>query len=268
MCSSVNPIKPDPAWSPEEHLERTYRRGRQLRRRRQVGTTTAALVAVVGLAVGLSGSTSPVLHPLQVLTGTSSNSDDNKPAATTSTTASDDLSLSHSSSTTIRSGSNAAAPARKSASSSTTVAAGTTDATSTAKTPPTSPLQACKATQLAWSTSTNKSAYRAGDTVEISLTARNTGDIPCYAPGACDVQTSATVQDNTGAVVWSNGPHTVGCSKPEGTKPLLNPNDSHSYGNVGAWDENVNGQRAGVGSYSATAHHGSSAATSATFALR
>src|SRR5438034_3824158 len=68
-CSSVNQIQSDPAWSPEAHLEHVYRRGRQLRRRRQVGATSAVLAAVVGLAVMIGGTTSTVLQPLRTITG-------------------------------------------------------------------------------------------------------------------------------------------------------------------------------------------------------
>ncbi len=281
MCSSVNPIKQDPPWSPEEHLERTIRRGRQLRRRRQVGTSAAALVAVVGLAVGIAGSTSPVFHPLQVLTGTNGGGSDavKTQETTTSTKADDNVAPDDDHTSTTRSGRAAASPTKQAASPTTTVASGSVvqSGGSTGNTPPTSPLTDCKAGDLRYFTATNKTSYRAGDTVDISLRARNASDHPCYAPSACSAEASATVQrESDGATVYQSSPHLVGCTRPA-TQPLLNPGDVQDYGVVGSWNQGVcsgsatdgcSGERSPVGTYTATAKRGSTAASSATFALR
>jgi hypothetical protein len=277
MCSSVNPIKHDPPWSPEEHLERVYRRGRQLRRRRQVGVTSAALVAVVGLAVGIAGSTSPLVHPIQVLTG-SNHSDNNKASATTtSTTEAPDVALGPS--TTV--GAGASPTAKRSGSGTAAVpSGGSTVVTSgnTDDTPPTSPLGDCKTADLRYVTATNKSSYRANELVDISLRVRNAGDRPCYVPSACSAGAWASVQRSSdGATVWENSSHLVGCTKPA-TQPLLNPGDTHDYGLVGSWNQTdcpnpgdtdgCDGTRSAVGTYTATAHRGNTVASPATIALR
>lgn len=286
MCSSVNQIQSDPSWSPEDHLERVYRRGRQLRRRRQVGIASAALVAVVGLAVSVSGATSPLVHPLQVLTGTTHNSSDNNSSSvstTTSTTAPDgpDVDVAdgaHTSSTAA--GAPSGAPSHKvSSQTATTVATASTVASggNTNDTPPTSPIGDCKSGDLRYTTTTDKTSYRAGDTVDISLHVRNGGDRPCYIPSACSSGVWASVQNSEGTTVWQNSSHYVGCTKPA-TQSLLNPNDGHDYGVVGSWTQNncpdaasttgCSGDRVPIGTYTATAHRGNVAATSATIALR
>jgi len=231
MCSSVNPIQFDPPWSPEEHLERVYRRGRQLRRRRQVGATGAALVAVVGLAVALSGSTSPLVHPLQVLTGTNHGSDSGAPAITTSTTTVDNNDSDierHTTTTAASKNASTATTAGRTSGSNTTNSGDVTiiNKGSEGGTPPSSPLSDCKSGDLKWITVTNRSSYKSGDTVEISLRARNISQTPCYSPSSCSASAWATVTDSNGKLVYQSAAHLVNCTKPA-TQPLLNPGDAH-----------------------------------------
>lgn len=260
-------LKQDPSWSPEEHLERVYRRGRQLRRRRQLGATSAAVAAVVGLAVMISGPTTAVLQPLRTVTGAGGGESSHDVHATDETSST----TSPETPGNTRQSDGAAAPTattRHSATTTTAAAGPATTSVSTAGTtpPPTSPISDCK--DLVWTTATNKSSYRGGDTVEISLHARNTGEHPCYAPRPCGVAISATVTNSEGAVVWQ-GPSSMTRCDFGTTAPMIAPRDSYSYGTAGSWNQvGPSGSRAPLGTYRAAARRGTTTANGATFALR
>jgi hypothetical protein len=275
MCSSVSQIKPDPAWSPEDHLEHVYRRGRQLRRRRQVGATSAVLVAVVGLAVMVSGPTASVLQPLRTIAGAGGGGGgESVKTDTTSTTAAD--SVDDGKSDNGRQTSAAAKNTTTTHKPRTTTTVAPVSTTMDPNTPPpTSPLGPCKTDNLSYSTATNKSSYRGGDTVDISLRVHNGGDRPCYVPAGCGVALSARVDNaNTGATVWRGTSKTTPCGVEGKSGPLLNGHDTYSYGVVGSWNQNqcmgdnCTGDPAPLGTYIAIASRGSTAGSGATFALR
>ena len=140
--------------------------------------------------------------------------------------------------------------------------------------PPTSPIGACKAGELNWTTRTNKSSYRPNETVVISLHVRNASDRPCYAPAACGTGLSATVDDSSGNRVWQGSTAAGSCNAAGApSAPLLNPSDGYSYGAAGSWDQitcpsGSECARAAIGSYRATASRGATVATGATFGLR
>jgi hypothetical protein len=278
MCSSVNQIKPEPPWSTEAHLERVYRRGRQLRRRRQVGVSTAALVAVVGLAVMVGGTTSTVLHPLRTLAGIDSGGSNNGDATsgdvTTTTSADSALAKGHRTTTTEDGVTTTRVPRPT-----TTVAGATTSVPSGGgggnTPPPTSPIGACKSTDLVYTTRTNKGSYRPNEQVGIELLVRNASNRPCRAPGPCGVGPWASIENTAGATIWKNAPKAVGCTNPPPESPLLNPSDSHNYGTVASWNQLIcpdgdgcEGAHAQPGTYRAIAHRGAVTASGITFALR
>jgi hypothetical protein len=232
------------------------------------------VAAVVGLAVMIGGPTSTVLHPLSTITGAVTGGGSNEVSATdqTSTTSvdPDDPDSPNPPDRPAKGGAKTATT--RSASSATTVAPSSSTPTSAAPVagttpPPTSPVGACKAGDLTWTTATNKNSYRAGDTVTISMHARNSSDRPCYAPRPCGAAMSATVTDYEGNPVWQSGSTTTPCDFGT-TTPLLNPHDSYSYGTAGSWDQMANGSRAPAKSYRVTARRGTTTANGATFALQ
>lgn len=84
----MSPNQPDPIWNPDDHLDRVYRRGRQLRRRRLVGAGgAAAVVAVTLLALAVSGNLTNTNNDRRVLTaGQSDLTTTTAPAPTETTT--------------------------------------------------------------------------------------------------------------------------------------------------------------------------------------
>ncbi len=224
----------------------------------------------------IAGPTSTVLQPLRTIAGAGGGggNDNLKTDETTSSTT--ELSfLDEASGTTVpaSNGSGATATTRRSSGPTTTAAARPTTTTpgspgGGSAPPPTSPIGACKAGELSYATSTNKSTYRPNETVDIRMVVRNGSDRPCYAPAACGAPLSASVTNSEGATVWSGSARTTSCGSTGSNTVLVNPHETLGYGSVGSWDQTSGGAHAPVGSYRATAKRGSTTASGATFALR
>jgi hypothetical protein len=272
----------EPVWSPDEHLDRTYRRGRQLRRRRRLITVGGPLLAVAAAAFGISALTgsTPARH-VQTLA---------QPRTTTTVRAGEPGTAGATASgggtgtpTTVApaggGGGSPGTPSPGAKGGTTPTTSGSGGATPVTTSPTSTPVSTspaitdCAPSDLDYSTTTDKASYSAGEAVTISIVLRNHSSRTCDAPNICGVGPWAAVLDASGSEVWHNNPIAAMCTNPPPAKPRLGPGQSHSY-TTASWDQKActaNGSscshRAPTGKYRAVAHWGNNTATPAKFTL-
>jgi hypothetical protein len=265
----------EPTWDPDRHLERVYRRGTRLRRRRRaalVSLPTAAVVLVGILVIG--GSTSRVAGPVQVAQGdthSTAPADDaqSKGGAHASSSADseglgpgvDGATGSTSSAQGASTGSTGrgptgptasgaadgsgshAAPGAKTGAPSGDAQPGSADHGGSGPPPastaaPNTGGSPCDASALSYSTTTDRSKYGPGQSVTIFLVVRNRSSKPCQGPGPCGIGPWASVANASGAVVWQSQPIAVACVNPPPQPPELQPGQSATY-QAGTWNREV-----------------------------
>jgi hypothetical protein len=222
----------------------------------------------------IGGTTSTVLQPLRTITG-SGGGGSNSVNASDETTTTAALGAKATSRRTSPAAAGSTATTQRAGHSATT-AASPPATTAGGGTPIPTAIGNCKTNDIEFTTHTNKGTYRPNESVAISLAVRNSGQMPCYAPGPCGTGPWATVTNNTtGEVVWKTTPKSTSCANPPPSPPLLNPNDTYDYGTIATWNQIVcpngdgcSGAHAPIGSYSAIGHRNSIDAQPATFALR
>jgi hypothetical protein len=264
----------EPSWSPERHLDRVVRRGRQLRRRRAfIVSAPAGVLALVGV-LALAGSAPLTSRRVQTA------QQDVKHAPAASPVRGDDggggvpptdvapngvepqgdqpngggTSGAGRAAGTPGSGAPAqsvpatpvpvtgARPPNGAPSTGPPDAGGSADPGgqppgSAAPTAPTA-TSACSASALDYSTVTDRSRYAPGQAVSISLVVRNHTNRPCDGPSPCGIGPWATVQNASGTVVWQSHPIAVACTNPPPGPPRLGPGQSVTYG-AGTWNQEV-----------------------------
>ncbi|HZQ84509.1 MAG TPA: hypothetical protein VFA83_06715 [Acidimicrobiales bacterium] len=263
-----------PRWSPDDHLDRVYRRGRLLRRRRLVlltGLPTLLLIVWLALVIAPGGSGAP--HGLRTLAG---------PHAPTSSTAPDTAAGGATTTavgggdggTTSTTGRGTVGGQRGTTSTSRPAATGGTTTTAAAPNTTTTVASAtCADSDLDFSTVTDKTSYAKGETVTISMVVHNHSNRTCEGPGRCGIGPWAEVDDAGGALVWRSNPIAVACTNPPPAPPRLGPGQSATY-QAGAWNQktcpdqsNCANKQAAAGSYRAVAHRADVTAAPASFAL-
>ncbi|MBV8160837.1 MAG: hypothetical protein JO265_07940 [Acidimicrobiia bacterium] len=297
-------LEREPAWDADSHLDRVYRRGRQLRRRRRVAVLAApaALTLLGALLVG--GGLPSSARPVRVAQGgwpqppgpggdgtrsgggvESVDGRSRTPGATTAANAPGTPGTPGADPSTPSGGPNASSapstdpgpgsPSTPSgrASGQETPAGSRTQAPTTAAPTSASPTAAgCPSTALDYATVTDRSSYAPGQSVSIALVVHNHSTRPCDGPGPCGIGPWASVQNASGAVVWQSHPIAVACTNPPPAPPRLAPGQSVTYP-AGTWNQQlcaVSGGCAGqapAGSYRAAAHRGNVKAAAARFTI-
>ncbi len=253
-------LHPEPLWSPDDHLPRVYRRGRQLRRRRQAGATAgalAAILAVAGVARGLTGdtggrriATSPGTTTLSTTTLTPTPSETTAPATTVTPP------------TALIIPNGPATTARRTTTTTGRVVPQPTAATS-ATTTTASP---CPPSALRMQTTTDHSAYGPGQKVVVSLVVTNPSSQPCTGPGTCGIRPSASAFGPTpGRLAWHQNGIAIACVAHPPPPPVIPPAGSHTYSDVAEWDRT--GDTSPPGPYQAVVDWLGPAAAPAPFTL-
>ena len=296
-------LEPEPVWHPDQHIERVYRRGRQLRRRRRavLAAAPAALVVLGVFAVG--GEVSHSARPVSVADGgsahipagsaTDGGAESSGPTPKGSPRGQRDPAAGGDAGS-------AAAPAPGSAPTASPSAGGAVASPGSSQTAgqpspspssshqpnsspasgpqpntaaPTASTSACPASALDYSTVTDRSSYTRGQPVTISLVVHNHSNRPCDGPGPCGVGPWASVQTTSGATVWQSHPIAVACSNPPPAPPRLAPGQSVTY-QAGTWNQVVCASsssscssQAAPGTYRAIAHRGNVNAAATRFTI-
>jgi len=296
--------QPEPTWSPEAHLDRVYRRGHQLRRRRRAALASVPTAAIVVLGVLIAAnSVSPSTTPVRVAQGgihsttTSGESGQDQgvnqqagapgtPENGTSSShaAAGEASGSPSSpNSSVPGGTGAGQPGTNAATPAAAVGPGTgqkgspnrgggSQAPANGAAPTSTGAPPCSSSALVYSTATDHTKYARGETVAVFLVVRNRSSEPCQGPGRCGIQPWASVSNAAGTVVWQSHPIAITCVNPPPQPPLIQPGQSASYP-AGQWDQQVcatssacSGQ-APPGTYRAVAHRGDVTATGTRFSI-
>jgi hypothetical protein len=275
----------EPTWAPDAHLDRVYRRGRQLRRRRRLAGLlgpTLAVVAVVGgvMAFGSNTAQRRVDTVAQPHTTTSlaaePGPDAGQPAAdggdqsqTPPTSTAPSVSNGASGSPSRKSSGAVVAPTGPGPNS----AGAQNQAAAPTSTTTTAPVGPCGASDLDYSTSTDRTSYAPGRAVTVSMVVHNHSSHPCDGPGFCGISPWASVQNAAGTQVWRSNAIAIACTNPPPAPPRLAPGASYSYA-AGTWDQQVCDSTSGscsgqapAGTYRAIAHRGNTTAKSARFDL-
>ncbi|MBV9412138.1 MAG: hypothetical protein JO148_11120 [Acidimicrobiia bacterium] len=286
---------PEPIWSPERHLDAVYRRGRQLRRRRYsvFASVPLLVIALVGVAVAGRATTSkPSVvtaagrHAHETSDGGPNNGDGGaSPGSSFHTRTQGHNDAATADGGNAGTGNQAAGPAslvpapavgpvgapsvpsKENSPSDGSASPKTGAAPNTAA--PTA-VSTCSASNLQYTTHTDRSRYGSGQAVNITLVVTNRGSQPCNGPSPCGVGPWATVASAAGTVVWQSHPLASMCSNPPPV-PHLAPGQSTTYG-AGTWDQTIctsSGacSTAPSGNYTATAHRADLTAAASRFRI-